>query len=108
MYIVVTPMYTVTPSRYTVVRGRYTGKPYSQSQSEDVEESVFAQLDAWTDELARFVTVKGKVPEGRYPAAGYTPRHHRGHHRWADLKLAWRDRRTRADHPPADSSPAAQ
>lgn len=80
------------------------GKPYSDNQAEDIEQEVFGEFDAWTDELVRFVGAKGKVPEGRYPAAGYTPRHHR----WADLKLAWRDRRMRAGHPPAGSSPAAQ
>jgi hypothetical protein len=80
------------------------GKPYSENQAEDVETKVFAEFDGWVDAVARFVEAKGKVQPGQYRAYGYTPRHHR----WADLKLAWRDRRMRAGHPPADSSPATQ
>jgi multimeric flavodoxin WrbA len=80
------------------------GKPYSDNQAEDIEGNVFAEFDGWVDDVARFVTAKGKVPPGKYRAAGHTPRGHR----WADLKLAWRERRIRAGHPPADSSPAAQ
>lgn len=80
------------------------GRPYSGNQSEHVEGRVFAEFDQWVDGVVQFVAAKGKVPPGRYPAAGYTP----PAHRWDDLKLAWRDRRMRVGHPRADSSPALQ
>ncbi|MBV8518671.1 MAG: flavodoxin family protein [Acidobacteria bacterium] len=80
------------------------GKPYSDNQAEDIEAQTFGAFDAWTDALAEHVAAKGKVPPGRWRAAGYEP----PKHRFADLKLAWRDRRMRAGHPPHGSSPEAQ
>lgn len=79
-------------------------KPYSENQAEHIESNTFAAFDAWTDALAGHVRAKGKVDPGRWRAAGYEP----PKHRWADLKLAWRDRRMRAGHPPEGSSPKAQ
>jgi hypothetical protein len=80
------------------------GKPYSEDQAEHVPPATFAALDAWVDALVAHVGAKGKVPAGKYRAWGYEP----PAHRWAALKLAWRDRRLRAGHPRQGSSPAAQ
>jgi len=80
------------------------GKPYSDNQAEDIEERTFGAFDAWTDAFAAHVTAKGKVPPGRWRAYGYEP----PKHRWADVKLAWRDRRMRMGFPPVGSSPDEQ
>jgi hypothetical protein len=50
------------------------------------------------------VAQKGKVEPGEYRAYGYR----RPGHRWADLKLKWRELRLRLGVPPAGSSPARQ
>ena len=68
------------------------------------EQNVWSPFDAWTDAFAAFVAGKGKVPPGTYRAYG----HEAPGHRWADLKLKWRDLRVATGHPPAGSSPAAQ
>jgi hypothetical protein len=79
-------------------------KPYSDNQAEDIEEPTFAEFDAWTDAFAQHVTAKGKVPPGRWRAHGYEP----PKHRWADLQLAWRERKIRMGLPPVGSSPDEQ
>jgi hypothetical protein len=88
---------------------RYTefgqGKKYSDNQSEHMPaQGVWAPFDAWTDAFSAFVANKGQVPPGQYRAYGYEP----PGHRWADLKLKWRDLRVATGHPPAATSPAAQ
>jgi NADPH-dependent FMN reductase len=82
------------------------GKKYGENQAEHMvrEAHVLAAMDDWTDAFAGFVARKGKVKPGRYRAFGYKA----PGHRWADLKLKWRELRMGTGHPPADSSPAAQ
>jgi hypothetical protein len=82
------------------------GKPYGANQAEEMagEAEVLAAFDAWTDAFAGFVAAKGRVEPGPYRAYGYRP----PGHRWADLKLAWRDWRMRLGRAPAGSSPRAQ
>jgi hypothetical protein len=80
-------------------------RSYSENQAEHMpEQGVWAPFDAWTDTFATFVARKGKVEPGRYRAFGYEP----PGHRWADVKLGWRDARMRLGIPPAGSSPAIQ
>ncbi len=79
---------------------------YSDNQAEHLplRPKVLTLFDSWTDEFGRFVAAKGKVPPGKYRAFGYeTPSH-----RFADLKLKWRDLRMRAGHAPKGSSPRIQ
>ena len=64
-------------------------KPYSDNQAEDIEARTFAAFDGWCDHFARHVEAKGKVPPGRWRAYGYEP----PKHRWADVKLKWRELR---------------
>jgi hypothetical protein len=82
------------------------GLPYSDNQAEDMirEEAFMRAFDAWSDRFAAFVAQKGKVEPGRYRAYGYTA----PGHRWADLKLKWRDLRMKAGAAPDGSSPEAQ
>lgn len=80
------------------------GKPYSDNQAEDIEAETFRGFDEWVAAFARHVLAKGKVPPGRWRAAGYEP----PAHRWADLKLKWRELRIKAGVPPEGSSPDEQ
>jgi len=82
------------------------GRPYSDNQSEHMiaEAEFMRAFDAWTDRFAAFVGAKGKVEPGRWRAYGYEP----PGHRWADVKLAWRDVRMRVGRAPAGSSPRLQ
>ena len=79
------------------------GKAYSDNQAEDIEADVFTEFDRWTDDVTRFVRRKGKVPPAKFSAVDYSP----PGHRWRDLKLAWRDHRMRAGHPPPETNPSA-
>jgi hypothetical protein len=67
-------------------------------------EGVYAAFDAWTDRFRDHVAGKGKVQPGRWRAYGYEP----PKHRWADLKLKWREIRMSTGHAPPASSPAVQ
>ncbi len=82
------------------------GKKYSDNQAEDMaaETDAIRDFDAWTAAVAECVARKGKVQPGRYRAYGYTP----PGHRWADLKLKWREVRMELGVPRAGSSPAKQ
>jgi multimeric flavodoxin WrbA len=82
------------------------GKKYSDNQAEHMatSPSVFADFDHWTDAFVDFVTVKGKVRPGKYRAFGYKP----PGHRWADLKLKWREHKLKKGEAPKNSSPARQ
>lgn len=82
------------------------GKKYSDNQAEHLpaEPEVFRALDEWTDGFADFVRAKGKAPPGKYRAFGYEP----PKHKWADIKLAWRDLSMRLGHAPPGSSPRVQ
>jgi len=81
------------------------GRKYSDNQAEDMErEGVYAVFDAWTERFRDHVAAKGKVRPGRWRAYGYEP----PKHRWADLKLKWREIRMGTGHAPAASSPAVQ
>jgi hypothetical protein len=82
------------------------GLPYSENQAEDMirEEPFMAAFDAWTDRFSDFVRHKGQVPPGRYRAFGYTA----PGHRYADLKLKWREWRMGLGRATAGSSPAEQ
>jgi hypothetical protein len=82
------------------------GKKYSDNQAEHLArtEGYLQGFDDWVDAFAKFVREKGKVQSGKYRAYGYSP----SSHKWADLKLAWRDRMMRIGHAPIDSSPREQ
>ena len=82
------------------------GAKYSDNQAEDMitQEGFLTDFDAWVERFAAFVRAKGKVEPGRYRAFGYEP----PPHRWADLKLKWREMRMRVGHAPEGSSPALQ
>lgn len=81
------------------------GRSYSENQAQHMpEQGVWASFDAWTDACADFVARKGKVEPGKYRAYGYEP----PKHRWADVKLGWREARMRLGIPPAGTSPAIQ
>ncbi len=69
------------------------GLPYSENQAEDMirEEEIMSAFDRWTDHFASFVAEKGKAEPGEYRAFGYVA----PGHRWADLKLKWRETRIR-------------
>ena len=83
-----------------------SGKVYSDTQAEDMarDEVFLSAFDDWTDRFADFVREKGKVKPGKYRAFGYSP----PSHRWAEIKLWWRDRSMRIGHAPEDSSPREQ
>lgn len=83
-----------------------TGRLYSDNQAEDMakDEAFLSAFDGWTEQFSDFVRQKGKVQPGKYRAYGYTP----PPHKWAEVKLWWRDRSMRVGHPPDDSSPQAQ
>jgi multimeric flavodoxin WrbA len=80
------------------------GKKYSDNQAEHMADDVYRDFDAWTDAFAAFVRQKGQVPPGEFRAFGYKA----PGHRWADLKLKWREWRMSLGVPPASSSPAKQ
>jgi hypothetical protein len=82
------------------------GKKYSDNQAEEMAtiEEAMSAFDSWTDRFAAFVREKGKVEPGAHRAFGYEP----PGHRWADLKLKWRELRIGAGLPPEGSSPARQ
>jgi hypothetical protein len=67
------------------------GKPYSDNQAEHVaaDAAVLDAFDTWRRQFVDHVARKGKVEPGRYRAFGYrTPSH-----RWADVRLKWRELR---------------
>ncbi len=74
------------------------GLPYAHNQAEDLihETKIMSDFDAWVDRFTAHVRAKGRVPPGKFRAFGYKP----PGHRFADLKLKWRDLRMRAGHPP--------
>jgi multimeric flavodoxin WrbA len=82
------------------------GIPYADNQAEHMDgvPHLYEQFDEWTTQFAAFVREKGKVEPGKYRAYGYKA----PSHRWADVKLKWRDLRMRFGRPPAGSSPAIQ
>ena len=82
------------------------GRKYSDNQAEDMvaQDAVMSAFDAWVRRFTDFVQRKGKVEPGRYRAYG----HEAPGHRWADMKLKWRELRMSAGHPLAGSSPAKQ
>lgn len=82
------------------------GRKYSDNQAEHMaSDSEFMRgFDQWTDRFAAFVAAKGKVPPNKYRAFGYKA----PSHRWADIKLWWRDREMRIGKPTKGSSPRAQ
>jgi hypothetical protein len=82
------------------------GRPYSEDQAEHMvaDATFLTAFDAWTDAFADHVARKGKVEPGRWRAYGYEA----PGHRWAEVKLGWRDVRMRLGIPPAGSSPAIQ
>jgi hypothetical protein len=82
------------------------GRKYSDNQAEHMteEQGFLEAFDAWTEAFTQFVRRKDRVPPGRFRAVGYKP----PEHRWADLKLTWRDWRMRLGKPVEGSSPARQ
>lgn len=82
------------------------GRIYSDNQAEHMvtDHRFMDAFDAWTDAFSRFVAEKGKVRPGKYRAYGYTS----PTHRWADIKLKWRELRMGAGLAPAGSSPGRQ
>jgi hypothetical protein len=82
------------------------GVPYSENQAEDMvrEDAFMASFDGWVDRFSGFVGDKGQIEPGQYRAFGHTP----PGHRYADLKLKWREWRLGLGMAPKGSSPAAQ
>ncbi len=85
------------------------GVPYSDNQAEDIvqrpENAAFlGAFEAWVSRFVDFAEKKGKIEPGVYRAFGYEP----PSHRWADVKLKWRELRMGAAHPVEPSSPAEQ
>lgn len=82
------------------------GKKYSDNQSEDMiqDANLLNAFDAWTLKFEAFVKAKGQVPAGKYQAFGYEA----PGHKFADLKLKWRETRMSLGHAPKDSSPQTQ
>jgi multimeric flavodoxin WrbA len=82
------------------------GVKYSDNQAEHMVEqpAVLRAFDDWTDDFARHVATKGKVPPGRYRAYGYRP----PSHLLADLKTKWRGLRMALGVPIPGTSPAIQ
>jgi hypothetical protein len=82
------------------------GKKYSDNQAEDMaaQPDHLRPFDGWADRFTAFVRRKGKVEPGQYRAYGYRP----PGHRWADIKLKWREVRLGLGIPPRGSSPAEQ
>jgi hypothetical protein len=82
------------------------GKKYSDNQAEHLaaQEGVLSSFDRWADRFTDFVRQKGPVERGRYRAFGYQA----PSHRWADLKLKWRELRMGVGLAPGESSPARQ
>jgi len=82
------------------------GRKYSDNQAEHLpaDAGVLEDFDRWAAGFADFVGRKGKVEPGRYRAYGYE----RPGHRWADVKLKWREIRIGLGVPPDGSSPARQ
>jgi hypothetical protein len=82
------------------------GEKYSDNQAEQLPArgDVLQAFDAWTAAFAAFVGNKGNVAPGRFRAFGYRP----PGHRFADLKLKWRELRMSMGHAPPGSSPRQQ
>jgi hypothetical protein len=82
------------------------GKKYSDNQAEQMaaQQGVLSSFDQWADRFTDFVRHKGPVEPGRYRAYGYQA----PSHRWADLKLKWRELRMGVGLAPGESSPARQ
>ena len=82
------------------------GKKYSDNQSEDMiqDANLLNAFDSWTLKFEAFVKAKGQVPAGKYQAFGYEA----PGHKFADLKLKWRETRMSLGHAPKDSSPQTQ
>jgi hypothetical protein len=82
------------------------GKKYSDNQAEQMaaQEGVLSSFDRWADRFIDFVRHKGPVEPGRYRAYGYQA----PSHRWADLRLKWRELRMGVGLAPGESSPARQ
>ena len=78
------------------------GRIYSDNQAEHMarDAAFMAAFDGWTDRFAAFVGAKGKVEPGRFRAHGFR----RPSHKWADVKLAWRDASMRVGIGPRGSS----
>lgn len=89
-------------------RFQFFGKDrkYSDNQAEHMakDEGFLRGFDEWVAAFANFVLEKGKIQPGKYRAYGYSP----PSHKWADLKLMWRDRMMRIGHAPSNSSPRKQ
>ncbi len=68
------------------------------------EDEIISAFDTWTDRFSTYVAQKGKVEPGEFRAFGFEA----PGHKWADLRLKWRETRIKAGYAPAGSSPAAQ
>lgn len=82
------------------------GKKHSENQAEHMleETSVLSAFDRWVESFKEHVERKGEVSPGLYRAHGYQA----PAHRWADLKLKYRQMRMSAGIAPKESSPRKQ
>lgn len=82
------------------------GYKYSDNQAEDFprETEFLKKFDRWCDEFSKFVAAKGRVPPGKFRAYGYKA----PSHRWADMKLKWREMRMQLGVPKQGTSPQIQ
>ena len=59
----------------------------NDGNGQPAEPHVYTEFDAWVMQFALFVQHKGKVEPGQCRAYGYEA----PSHRWADIKLKWRE-----------------
>lgn len=83
-----------------------SGQLYSDTQAEDMakDDTFLDAFDEWVGRFTEFVCQKGKVEPGLYRAYGYTA----PSHKWAEVKLWWRDKAMRLGRAPEGSSPREQ
>ena len=82
------------------------GRIYADNQAEQLpdEPGFFSAFDRWSEAFSSHVVAKGRVPPSKFRAHGY----HAPSHRWADVKLKWRELRMKVGQAPQGSSPARQ
>ncbi len=81
-------------------------RKYSDNQAEHLaqDSATLEAFDHWTLEFRNFVEKKGVVKPGRFRAVGYKA----PSHKWADVKLKFRELRMSSGHAPKNSSPRKQ
>lgn len=81
-------------------------KKYSETQAEDMvqQDNFMVEFDQWVSHFISIVEEKGRIPPGKYRAAGFEP----PSHTIASWKLGWRYFRMMIGRAPKHSSPQKQ